>query len=411
QLRKPDPSLPPMVDYWIPFIGSMVTFGINPIKFLQDNRAKYGDHFTFLMFGRRMTYCLGPDGNNTVFNAKLADVSAEEAYASLTVPVFGEGVVYDVPNHVLMDQKRFVKGGFTPDAFRSYVPIIIKEVEDYFARACANPVLATSTLSCWDKEEGIGDIHDALAHCIINTATHCLMGKEIRSMMDETVAGLYEDMDKGFTPLNFLFPSLPLPSFRRRDRAHEKMSALFKSIIDERRATGSSPGDMMDVLMNQHYKDGRPMSDKEAGNLMIALLMAGQHTSSTTTTWAMLYLAANPSIVDDLMKEQRRILGDDLSTPLAFEHLREMKLLDSVVRETLRLRPPILTVIRKVMRPVSVAGGKYKVPEGHYLGASAILTQLDEACFKEAHRFIPARWLNTEDDEDTDSKDDAVDYG
>jgi sterol 14-demethylase len=104
-------------------------------------------------------------------------------------------------------------------------------------------------------------------------------------------------MDKGFTPLNFLFPSLPLPSYRRRDRAHAKMSALFKSIIDERRTSGKQYDDMMDVLMNSYYKDGRRMSEKEAGNLMIAMLMAGQHTSSTTTTWAVLYLAENPTIV------------------------------------------------------------------------------------------------------------------
>lgn len=46
-----------------------------------------------------MTYLLGNEGNNFVLNTcKLKEVSAEEAYRSLTVPVFGEGVVYDVPN-------------------------------------------------------------------------------------------------------------------------------------------------------------------------------------------------------------------------------------------------------------------------------------------------------------------------
>jgi sterol 14-demethylase len=49
------------------------------------------------MFGRRMTYLLGAEGNNFVLNTcKLKEVSAEEAYKYLTVPVFGEGVVYDV---------------------------------------------------------------------------------------------------------------------------------------------------------------------------------------------------------------------------------------------------------------------------------------------------------------------------
>lgn len=60
------------------------------------------------MFGRKMTYVLGADGNNFFFNASIANVSAEEAYKSLTVPVFGPEVVYDVENAVLMEQKRLV---------------------------------------------------------------------------------------------------------------------------------------------------------------------------------------------------------------------------------------------------------------------------------------------------------------
>lgn len=53
-----------------------------------------------------MTVCLGPQGNDFVLNGKLAEVSAEEAYTHLTTPVFGEGVVYDCPNHRLMEQKK-----------------------------------------------------------------------------------------------------------------------------------------------------------------------------------------------------------------------------------------------------------------------------------------------------------------
>lgn len=58
-----------------------------------------------------MTACLGPKGNDFVFNGKLSEVSAEDAYSHLTTPVFGEGVVYDVPNHILMEQKKVF---FTP---------------------------------------------------------------------------------------------------------------------------------------------------------------------------------------------------------------------------------------------------------------------------------------------------------
>lgn len=56
-----------------------------------------------------MHVALGPKGNNLVLNAKLAHVSAEEACTPLTTPVFGQGVVYDCPNDMFMQQKKFVK--------------------------------------------------------------------------------------------------------------------------------------------------------------------------------------------------------------------------------------------------------------------------------------------------------------
>ena len=75
---------------------------------------EFGDCFTFIMMGRKMTFCLNPDGNAFVFNVPLAHASAEGliliiiigAYNKLTVPVFGTEVVYDVENAVFMEQKK-----------------------------------------------------------------------------------------------------------------------------------------------------------------------------------------------------------------------------------------------------------------------------------------------------------------
>ena len=53
---------------------------------------------------------------------------------------------------------------------------------------------------------------------------------------------------------------------------------------------------MIAALMQQKYRNGRLLNDKEIAHIMIALLMAGQHTSSATGSWALLHLAANPSV-------------------------------------------------------------------------------------------------------------------
>ena len=100
----------------------------------------------------------------------------------------------------------------------------------------------------------------------------------------------------GFTPLNFVFPNLPLPSYRRRDIAHVKMRNFYLDIMKRRRESGSfdqEGHDMLQALQGATYKDGRVVSDKEIAHMMIALLMAGQHTSAATTSWILLHLGAD----------------------------------------------------------------------------------------------------------------------
>jgi sterol 14-demethylase len=86
--------------------------------------------FTFILMGRRMTVALGPKGNNLSLGGKVSQVCAEDAYTvsyrylsphavadkqHLTTPVFGKGVVYDCPNEMLMQQKKFVSSQCPPE--------------------------------------------------------------------------------------------------------------------------------------------------------------------------------------------------------------------------------------------------------------------------------------------------------
>lgn len=54
--------------------------------------------------------------------------------------------------------------------------------------------------------------------------------------------------------------------------------------------------DIIASLIGQSYRDGRPLRDHEMAHIMIGLLMAGQHTSAATGSWALLRLAANPGV-------------------------------------------------------------------------------------------------------------------
>ncbi|XP_008570378.1 PREDICTED: lanosterol 14-alpha demethylase isoform X2 [Galeopterus variegatus] len=335
---------PPYIFSPIPFLGHAIAFGKSPIEFLENAYEKYGPIFSFTMVGRTFTYLLGSDAAALLFNSKNEDLNAEEVYSRLTTPVFGKGVAYDVPNPVFLEQKKMLKSGLNIAHFREHVSIIEKETKDYF--------------QSWG-ESGEKNLFEALSELIILTASHCLHGKEIRSQLNEKVAQLYADLDGGFSHAAWLLPGwLPLPSFRRRDRAHREIKNIFYQAIQKRRQSDKKIDDILQTLLDSTYKDGRPLTDDEVAGLLIGLLLAGQHTSSTTSAWMGFFLARDKTLQERCYLEQKTVCGEGLP-PLNYDQI--------------------------------VAG--YTIPPGHQVCVSPTVNQRLKDSWIERLDFNPDRYL------------------
>jgi sterol 14-demethylase len=197
-----------------------------------------------------------------------------------------------------------VKFGLTSEALRSYVPLIVSEVVD-----------VTTHHPDFEGTSGRFDVPTVMAEVTIYTASRSLQGKEVRDKFDHTFAQLFHDLDKGFSPINFMLPWFPFPHNRARDYAQKKMSQTYMDIIKARREAGNKRDSELDMiwnLMSCKYKNGQQVPDDEIAHMMIALLMAGQHSSSATIAWIMLRLATRPDIQEELCQEQLSVLGKDL---------------------------------------------------------------------------------------------------
>ena len=78
-----------------------------------------------------------------------------------------------------------------------------------------------------------------------------------------------------------------------RDAAHNEMIELFSKVINARRASGQAPEgsiDMLQKLIDAEYKEGGKLPASEIAGLLIAALFAGQHTSSITSSWTLMFL-------------------------------------------------------------------------------------------------------------------------
>jgi sterol 14-demethylase len=250
---------------------------------------------------------------------------------------------------MLMQQKKFVKFGLNTNNFQAYMPMIEDETLQLLR---ADP--AFSAYNDPARSWGRFASFKSMSELTILTASRTLQGEEVRSKLTKDYAQVYNDLDGGFTPINFMFPSLPLPSYRRRDKAQAAMSKFYQEIIKARReGTGDHEHDMLSALQDQKYRDGRALNDVEMAHIMIALLMAGQHTSSATSSWTLLHVAGNPEVQQALYDEQVKHfgIGNGKFKQIEYEDLKNLPILDCVIRETLRIHPPLHSLLVRLSFP------------------------------------------------------------
>jgi len=191
--------------------------------------------------------------------------------------------------------------GLRSSRLRTYVEKIRIEAEAFFRQR-------------WSSNAGTRDLLADLSELTIMTASRCLHGDDVRENMYQQVADLYFDLDHGVTPLSVFWPYAPTEAHRKRDVARKKMVELFGKVIKQRRmetpeeAAAKNRTDILDVFMNAKYKDGSQMSDSEITGLLIALLFAGQHTSSITSTWTAMFIAKDPGILKRVVEEQGKVM-------------------------------------------------------------------------------------------------------
>src|SRR5439155_18917746 len=181
------------------------------------------------------------------------------------------------------------------------------------------------------------------------TSSRCLLGKEFREGMTEEFAAVYHDLEKGVTPLAYINAHLPIPSFRKRDKARVRMVEMITNVIRARLRDRRQGEDFLQTLMEARYSDGRALTENEITGMLLAGMFAGHHTSSVTTAWTLIELLQNRAHYGRVSDELDGVFaGDD---QVSYQKLREISFTECAVKEALRLHPPLFMLVRVVQQP------------------------------------------------------------
>lgn len=238
-------------------------------------------------------------------------------------------------------------------------------------------------------DEGEIDLLDFFSELTIYTSTACLIGKEFREEMNAEYYQAFYDLEKGTDAWAFVNPHLPLRVFRARDRARKRLVTMLSEVFERRRKDPSAKRELFDHLLAVRDEDGNATFpiDRITG-LFISLMFAGHHTTSGTAAWTLIELLSNPTEMKSVVSELDATYGEDRE--VSFEALRELHTLESSINEALRLHPPLILLMRKVMQDFHYKG--YTVPAGMLVGVSPAISNRLPECFPEPSRFDPSRY-------------------
>ncbi|MEV0030101.1 cytochrome P450 [Nocardia sp. NPDC050793] len=356
--------------------GHLEEFRSDPIALMRRVRAECGDIGAFELAGRQVILLSGAEANEFFFRAGDEELDQGEAYPFMK-PIFGEGVVFDASPE--RRKEMLHNQALRAEHMRGHGATIAAEVERMLAR--------------WG-DEGEIDLLDFFAELTIYTSSACLIGVKFRNELDGRFAHLYHELERGTDALAYVDPYAPIESFRRRDGARAALVDLVQGIMDQRAARPPAERgdrDMLDVLVSVPDENGAPrFSAGEITGIFISMMFAGHHTTSGTAAWTVIELLRRPELLDAVVTELDELYAD--GSPVSFGALRQIPRLEAVVKETLRLHPPLIILMRVAKGDFEVCG--HHITEGDHVAATPAISNRLPEDFPDPDAFDPGRYID-----------------
>jgi cytochrome P450 len=335
-----------------------------PLPWLEKCQRRYGDIFTLRIRHYGDWVILSdPDDVKKVFTAGSA-VGVDTANPLLG-PLLGPRSVMllEEPEH--MTRRKLMLPSFHGKAVQADAEMMAEVAGQEIARWPVGEPFAL-----WPRMQDI----------TLDVVMRAVFGPDSNSPrlqpMRESLRSLTTWMNE---PRNLAMLAFLGPGWVTRSRGYrEAMGAVEAAVMEEVRRRKADPHGgtlgVVSMLVQARYEDGEPLSDRDLRDELVTLLSDGP--TSSTLAWTFERLLRNP----DKLRELQADLGAG-----------DGEYLDAVVKETLRLRPPVPVVVRNLLEPMRLGG--YELPAGTTVAPCIHLIHRDERHYPEAHRFLPERFV------------------
>jgi cytochrome P450 family 135 len=343
---------------------------MRPENWLESCWKEYGDYFTLRPTkDRALVLTADTAAVKQVFTGNPKQLFAGESHMVLARILGPRSVLtINAPDHLRV--RRMMLPPFHGDRMKGYAPLIAQVAERHIAS--------------WPRGEEF-PVLPRLNALTLEVIMRAVFGVEDPKRIAELSPPLLKLLAQIGEPRRMLalqvtferkVPFNPWKRFYEIRREADEM--LFREIRARRSDPAGAEGeDIFSMLLAARDEQGEPLTDEELRDELMTLLVAGHDTTSTAMGWTLERLTRHPQVLE-------RLRSGELT--------EEDPYLDAVIKETLRLRPVVPIVARRLTAPMEFGG--WQLPAGTFVGPSIFLVHRREDIYPEPHEYRPERFLD-----------------
>lgn len=365
--------------------ANMLRFFRDPITYLNDART-YGDVVAFTQGGngnlvatidgcQGTFFAFGPACNQTVLSQpqifQSSPMTSTQLHHGPTTRLLSG--IFSMNGDKHKQQRRLMMPAFHKKRIESYRDDMV----DITRRMLDGWMLNTER-----------DLYEDLMQLTLEIACKTLFGIDVRESHNNIGKMIQTWIKMNLNPTIMLKVDLPGTPYRRFTQASNQLDAEIRRIIDSKRTSGTEQLDVLSMLINMRDENGEQMTEDELIGQANILFFAAHETTANALTWTLLLLAQHPSIYTALRAELDSTLEGESPT---VDNIMSLSLLDRVLKESMRVLPPVPFLVRVAMEDTEIGG--HFIPAHSEILYSPYITHQNPDLYIEPQRFNPDRWL------------------
>jgi sterol 14-demethylase len=367
------PSRPPQLTGALPLLGNALDFFKDPVALVARGLREHGRVFGLSLAGKPVVVMLGPEHHRLFFDETDAKLSLKEPYAFMR-KIFGEDMYLMASAEEYRRQRTIVLPWFQGRRVHGYVGSMVTETLGFLER------LGT---------EGEFELYSALGPLVMQVAARTFLGDEFRQKVGADFFDIFRDFAGGIEMYLPLW--LPLPRFKRSERARARLVDMIAASIAERRGQKQPRDDFFQLLIESRYDDGSPVPDSILINWIIGFTWAGHETTAGHIGWGLADLLQHPDYLRSVLAEQSPILAEvEDPAKLDMEQFKRLKRIEWSLKETERLHPVAMLIPRLATQELDVAG--YRIDKGTLVFLCPAVAHRLPELFARPHAYDPERF-------------------